>query len=190
MRLALFPSLMLLAATAGCHRQAPPAPQASPVYAPSATPAAASPIALTTVNKGRSAPAAPFAGPDGATTTLAAFKGKPVLLNLWATWCVPCVREMPALEALAKREGDRLAVVTVSQDMQGRKIVDDYFKAHGFATLKPWLDKDNGLMLALREGALPVSVLYDADGKEVWRVQGDMDWSGAKAKALLAQAGV
>mgnify|MGYP000320534916 CR=1 FL=1 len=139
-------------------------------------------------HKGEAAPAIAFTAPDGKKTNLAAFKGKPVLLNLWATWCAPCVREMPALDRLAQREGDTLEVLTVSQDLEGSAKVGPYFAKAGFKALKPWLDPDVGLSTHYGVN-LPTTVLYDAQGREVWRVAGDMDWDGETAKEWLAEAG-
>ena len=187
-RLALY-SLLPLAALGGCHRQEPPAPQATAQSA--ATTAAAQPMAVVTANKGKPMPTASFTDlADGKPVALAAFKGKPVLVNLWATWCVPCVRELPTLAQLAQQEGDKLAVVTISEDMEGTTVVEPFLKDHGLTVLHPYHDRDNALPLALKEAGLPVTILYDANGRELWRVPGDLDWTGARARALLAEAGV
>ena len=139
-------------------------------------------------HQGEAAPTLAFAAPDGTKTTLAAFKGKPLLLNLWATWCAPCVREMPALDRLAQREGERLQVLTVSQDLEGAAKVTPYFQKAGFKALQPYLDPDVGLSVHYGVN-LPTTILYDAQGREVWRVAGDMDWDGETAKEWLAEAG-
>ena len=139
-------------------------------------------------HKGEAAPTLAFTASDGKKTTLAAFKGKPLLLNLWATWCAPCVREMPALDRLAQREGSKLQVVTVSQDLEGAAKVTPYFQKAGFKALQPYLDPDVGLSVHYGVN-LPTTVLYDAQGREVWRVAGDMDWDGETAKEWLAEAG-
>jgi thiol-disulfide isomerase/thioredoxin len=186
----IVPTLLLLAATAGCHKQAANAPQARSIYEPTQRAVTETALPLTKVNAGKLAPKSPFEGPDGKPMTIADFKGKPTLVNLWATWCVPCVKELPTIEALAKAQADKLNVVAVSEDIQGRGPVDAFWKAHKLAALTPYLDKDNGLMLALREGGLPVTIYYDADGKELWRLQGDLDWNGAKAKQLLSEGGI
>ncbi|WP_343520615.1 TlpA disulfide reductase family protein [Sphingomonas sp.] len=138
-------------------------------------------------HKGEPAPSVTFQSPDGKPTTLAAFKGKPLLLNLWATWCAPCVREMPMLDRLAQREGARLQVLTVSQDLEGAAKVAPFFAKAGFKALQPWLDPDVGLSTHYGVN-LPTTVLYDAQGREVWRVSGDMDWDGETAKGWLAEA--
>ncbi|MGH6651457.1 MAG: TlpA family protein disulfide reductase [Sphingopyxis sp.] len=139
-------------------------------------------------HKGKPAPAAVFAGPDDAPTTLAAFRGKPLLVNLWATWCAPCVAEMPTLDKLAAAQADTLTVIAVAQDLQGAAIVDPWFQKAGLSTLQPYIDPQNNLLLAYNS-ALPTTILYDAEGREVWRIIGAIDWQGAEAKALLAEAG-
>jgi thiol-disulfide isomerase/thioredoxin len=179
-------SLLVLAG--GCHKGEVTTSQ--PEAAASPTPQKA-PLAVVTDKKGKAAPTAAITDlAGGGQTDLSKFKGKPVLVNLWATWCVPCVKELPTLDALAKREDGKLQVVAISEDMEGAKVVPPFLAAHGVKTLHPYHDASNALMTALQEASLPVSILYDADGKEVWRVPGDLDWTGAKAKELLAQGGV
>ena len=138
-------------------------------------------------HKGEAAPAIAFTAPDGKPTTIAAFKGTPVLVNLWATWCAPCIAEMPTLDALATETAGTLKVVTVSQDLDGAKV-PGLFKEKGYRALSPYLDPKLGLSTHF-QASLPTSILYDAKGREVWRVLGGMDWSGAAAKALVAEAG-
>ena len=117
------------------------------------------------------------------------FKGKPLLVNLWATWCAPCVAEMPTLDALAAKQGQAMTVIAVAQDLQGAAVVDPWFQKAGLKALQPYLDPENGLLDAAA-GALPTSIFYGADGKELWRVIGAIDWQGDEAKALLAEDGV
>ena len=138
-------------------------------------------------HKGEATPEASFTGPDDAPVTLAAFRGKPLLVNLWATWCAPCVAEMPTLDALAAANGDTMTVLAVAQDLQGAAIVDPWFQKAGLKALQPYLDPQNGLLDAYN-AALPTSIYYDAGGRELWRVVGAIDWQGAKAKTLLAEA--
>lgn len=139
---------------------------------------------------GKPLPDISFTGDDDAAISLADFKGKPMLLNLWATWCIPCVREMPTLDALAAKTAGKLQVVTVSQDLNGAEAVDPYFAKHGYKNIKPYTDKDVNLSLGLQAPGLPVTILADKDGKEIWRVVGDLDWNGPEAQKLLAEAGV
>ena len=140
-------------------------------------------------HKGEAAPGAAFRGPDDAAVTLAAFKGKPLLVNLWATWCAPCVAEMPTLDALAAERGEAMAVIAVAQDLQGAEVVDPWFQKAGLKVLQPYLDPENALLDAYNS-ALPTTVFYDAAGRELWRVVGAIDWQGKEARALLAEGGV
>lgn len=187
-REALFPlMLMALAATGGCHKQEAATPQATETT-PSQAAAPAAPLAVSTEHKGKAAPTDTFRDlADSSDKKIADFRGKPVLVNLWATWCVPCVKELPTLDTLAA-SNPGLQVVAISEDMEGEKVVLPFLKSKNVG-LHPYHDANNALMLVLKEGGLPVSILYDKEGKEVWRLNGDLDWTGAKAKELLAQAG-
>jgi thiol-disulfide isomerase/thioredoxin len=129
-----------------------------------------------------------LADAEGQTLDLAAQDG-PVLINLWATWCPPCVKEMPALDALAgELEGD-VRVITVSQDVRGAEVVTPFFAKGGYARLEPWLDPDATLSAQFTpEGALPLTILFDAKGKEVLRVAGGYAWDSPEAIALIRDA--
>ncbi len=129
----------------------------------------------------------PFKDPDGNEVSLSDFIGKPVLVNIWATWCAPCVVEMPMLDELAAREKDRLKVLVVSQDIQGAEKVDPFFAKADFNELEAYTDQENGLSFGFGSGLMPTTVLYDASGKEVWRVIGAMDWDGARAAMLMEE---
>lgn len=138
-------------------------------------------------HKGDNAPAVPFLAPDGSPATLASFRGKPLIVNLWATWCGPCVKEMPQLDALAGSTGGRFKLIAISQNMEGKKLVDPFFAEHKLRNLEPYLDKQNVMMTSLSIDSLPLTIMYDARGKEIWRVIGVFDWSGADAKALIEE---
>lgn len=129
-----------------------------------------------------------FADAQGKDVTLARFAGKPVLVNLWATWCAPCVAEMPQLDALAAAYAGRMHVLTISQDSQGADKVVPFFAAKGYRTIAPWLDPENQFGFHYATGVLPTTVLYDAQGKEVVRVIGALDWTGEDAVALIDEA--
>jgi thiol-disulfide isomerase/thioredoxin len=138
---------------------------------------------------GQSLPAAQLVDPSGTTLTMSDLRGKPALVNLWATWCVPCVAEMPMLDKLAAELGESVRVVTISQDMKGAEVVEPFFAQRKLANLPKWIDQKNDLPIAYGGGAaLPLTVLYDADGKEVWRIMGGFDWSSAEARSLVAEA--
>ena len=139
-------------------------------------------------HRGADAPAAEFLGPDGKPARLANFKGQPVLVNLWATWCAPCVKELPTLDKLAA--SGAIPVVAVSQDSGPHPSVVAFLMSHQIATLKPYQDSKMALSGALGpDTVLPTSILLDANGKEVWRYVGDLDWTSAEAAKLLSEAG-
>jgi thiol-disulfide isomerase/thioredoxin len=169
--------MMLLAA---CDKQPTPAPQPKAVETPKEEPGA-----LDITQRGKAAPETTFTAPDGKPVTLAAFKGKPILVNLWATWCGPCVKEMPSLDRLAKRGANKLLVLTVNQTDDAAAIAK-WWAPRQFTTLAAYRDEKGSLGFAFETGVLPTTVLYDAEGKEVWRIVGGMDWDGARANTLLA----
>lgn len=138
-------------------------------------------------HRGKEMPAIPFLDAKGGPATLTQFRGKPLLVNLWATWCAPCKAEMPHLETLAG-EDDRFRLITVSQDLEGAKVIAPYFREMGFRRLTQYADTQNLLMAELETETLPTTILFDADGKELWRVYGMMDWTGAPAKKLIDEA--
>ncbi|MCL6250681.1 TlpA family protein disulfide reductase [Altererythrobacter sp. KTW20L] len=126
--------------------------------------------------------------PDGTTLALAEAAGTPILLNLWATWCAPCVAEMPMLDELAAEMDGQVRVLTVSEDINGAEAVVPFFERHGLANLPRWMDSTNDLAFKFGGGAsLPLTVLYDAEGKEVWRMIGAYHWTSEDARVLIAE---
>lgn len=172
-------------ATASPVAAASPAPCNENVTSSSATPETIGTLKCDHV--GESAPDVTFEDPTGAKVTLASFRGKPVLLNLWATWCAPCVGEMPTLDALAESLDGKVQVLTISQDLKGAEKVTPFFQKAGFHKLQPYLDTQAAFSTTLQVN-LPTTILYDSNGKEVWRMLGGMDWTGQTAKELIAQA--
>jgi thiol-disulfide isomerase/thioredoxin len=184
--LTLVLSVPLLAlALAGCSKEEPEPPQEA--AADASTGGLTGKIDRS--HAGDLLPAVGLVDPQGKALNTGALSGKPVLLNLWATWCAPCVEEMPTLDGLAGAYGDKLRVLTASQDLQGAEKVVPFFEKAKFAHLEPWLDRENALSSALGgEGVLPTTVLYDASGQEMARVVGGFDWESAEAKALVDEA--
>ncbi|MES2337064.1 MAG: TlpA disulfide reductase family protein [Pseudomonadota bacterium] len=190
---------MLVAAllAGGCDRQSNAPAQGNVVaaddanaisedeVAPSTAPAAAT-DKIDRSHAGEAAPTYAFADMAGKATTLAAFRGKPTLVNLWATWCAPCVKELPTLDALAARDGAKLNVVAISQDMKADKVAP-FVAAKGFKALATYTDPKMSWTPAVTP-TLPTTILYGSDGKEVLRVVGDYEWDGAEAAKLIAEA--
>jgi thiol-disulfide isomerase/thioredoxin len=170
---------------AGCSKQAqPPADEAEVT-------ADAGPIqGIDRGQKGKPAPAVTFNDPQGRDTSIAKMRGKPVLLNLWASWCAPCVKELPTLDRLSDLRAGALQVTAVSQDSGPHPSVEAFLKARGIKNLGSYQDPKMGLSGALGAQVLPTSVLFDAEGREIWRYVGDLDWTGPEAAKLLAEAGV
>jgi thiol-disulfide isomerase/thioredoxin len=180
--------LVLLAAllAGACDRGAVPVGQGNETAAAPAAAGVPAAGSLDRSHKGEAAPVYAFNGPDGKLTSLAAFKGKPVLLNLWATWCGPCVKELPTLDALAAAQAGTLQVIPLSQDTDTAKVAPFFAQRH-FRALKPYTDGKMAWLPAVTAN-LPTSILYDAAGREVWRTVGDLDWTGEVARRALAEA--
>jgi thiol-disulfide isomerase/thioredoxin len=190
---------LILLVLAGCDKESASKGQAQPASGAKAASGAKEEVGLESANgmratlsykfAGTAAPKAVFAGADGRDVTLADFGGRPLLMNLWATWCAPCKAEMPTLDALAVLEEGRISVIAVSQDLEGRKPVSAFFKSVGIENLEPYTDADNALLAAFGNAvALPTTILYDSDGREVWRVAGGVEWDDAEMAKLLREA--
>ena len=167
---------------AGCDRQKAEAPQAPAAEAQEAK-------GLDRSHKGEAAPAVTFKNPDGGDFDLTRFKGTPVLVNLWASWCAPCIKELPTLQQLEQsqaKEG-QLGVIAVSQDMAPQGSVDAFLGERDIGRFAAFHDDQMKLTDALKIQIMPTTILYDAQGKEVWRYVGDLDWTGEEARALLSE---
>ncbi len=175
---------LALLGMSGCDRQNPSAQQGEAIG--QRPPASKSGIDRSRV--GREMPPAVFRDPDGEEVALSEFAGRPLLVNLWASWCVPCVRELPMLDALSAQAGAP-RVLTVSQDMAPQGSVVAFLQRHKLGRLEAWHDPAMKLSEELGVAILPTTVFYGADGRERWRYVGDVDWNSAKAKALLADRG-
>jgi thiol-disulfide isomerase/thioredoxin len=139
-------------------------------------------------HSGRPIPAANLFNADEDQATLADARGKPLLVNLWASWCAPCVKELPTLDALSRRPGAP-RIVAVSEDVGERASVEAFLESHGIKDLEAWRDPKMALSGALGIEVMPTTVYYDGAGREIWRYTGDLDWSGDEAAKLLAEIG-
>jgi len=195
--------LLLFAASVGltgCDRALPPKEQAEGDGA--AKPGAANNRAdrdlvsasgltatLSYADAGSPAPDVDFTGADGRTVRLSQFTGRPMLLNVWATWCAPCKAEMPTLDALAAKRAGQMSVVVVSQDLKGRQPVQAFFDSRQIRNLEPYIDPQNRILAAFgNQLPLPATILYDSNGREVWRVIGGAEWNDEEISSLLDEA--
>jgi len=122
------------------------------------------------------APALAFTTRDGVPKQLADYKGQLVLVNLWATWCVPCVEEMPALERLQAQLGDKLAILAISQDRQGETVVATFLEQHAIKHLAIFLDPKSAATSEFGAQGLPSSYLIARNGTIVGKEEGAAKW--------------
>ena len=131
------------------------------------------------------APATSFVDLTGSEVSLAQFSGKIVLVNLWATWCEPCLREMPSLERLQSRLGDKIVVVAISEDRGGSKTVEPFIGKLGLKSVKIYLDPKSAIERAFKVRGLPTSFLIDREGRVLGRVEGAAEWDKPKLLGIL-----
>jgi len=179
--------LLLALLVAGCDRQKPETPQGN-----EAAPAAQGEIdkGVDRSHHGQAAPATTFHDPDGGDISLADFKGVPTLVNLWATWCAPCVKELPTLDKLAESHAvdGQLGIIDVSQDSVEQAEVKAFLTKLGIKQIGAYHDDKMALAAGLGVQVMPTTVLIGSDGKEIWRYVGDLDWTSAEADKLLSEA--
>lgn len=122
-------------------------------------------------------------------SSLADFEGKVVLLNFWATWCPPCVEEMPDLNALqGMRGGDDFQVVTLSLDNEGTEVVTKFLKKNDLGNLAPYLGNGRKTFQHFRLALLPTTLLLGPDGTIWGTLSGAADWDSDEAIALIDHA--
>lgn len=145
------------------------------IMATQAARAAAGPERLR--EEARPLPAFTFLDAEGQEKTVSDFAGQGLVLNLWATWCAPCVAEMPALEKMAAAlAGERIAVLPLSSDRGGKPVVDAFYQRVGLTGLGVWLDPRGAAARALGARGLPTTVIVDRTGQERARLEGDAAW--------------
>jgi thiol-disulfide isomerase/thioredoxin len=147
-------------------------------------PARAQPIGTLREEGPKPLPEFALTDPEGVRREIGHFRGKGVVLNLWATWCPPCVEEMPALDRLSSLlAGDGILVIPASSDRGGRAQVEPFYARTGIRNLGIWLDPGSAAMRAFKARGLPTTILIDREGRERGRLEGAAAWDGA---ALLA----
>jgi thiol-disulfide isomerase/thioredoxin len=132
------------------------------------------------------APDIVFASADGQEHRLKDFVGHGMVINLWATWCAPCVEEMPSLAALSQALApDDIAVLPLSSDRGGVPAVEAFYQAHNITGLPVLLDPRGAAARAWHARGIPTSVIIDRRGREVARLEGSADWSTSAAAAIV-----
>lgn len=130
-----------------------------------------------------------FQDGSGKPVTLADWKGRVVLLNLWATWCAPCRKEMPDLSKLEAELGsDQFEVVAISVDRKGAEASAAFLKETGVDNLKLYIEPSTKIVNDLRSAGLPATLLIDREGRELGRILGPADWASPEAVALVKAA--
>lgn len=125
----------------------------------------------------QTAPTTPFAHADGTTKTLADWRGKVIVLNFWATWCAPCIRELPSFDSLAaKLPSNQFAVLILSTDRGGAGKAPGFLKKLGIKNLAPYVDDKSKLARSLGLRGLPTTFILDADGQIRAKLAGPAEW--------------
>lgn len=157
-----------------------------------ALPAVAPAFAMDRYEKAKSpkpVPDLPFLDADDKPHTFSDLKGKVLLVNFWATWCAPCVKEMPSLDRLQAALGkDKFAILPLSLDGPSRPKVAPFYEDKKLTNLGIWFDKGRKIMQAFDVSILPTSILVDANGRILGRLEGEADWDKPDAIALLKGA--
>jgi thiol-disulfide isomerase/thioredoxin len=127
-----------------------------------------------------------FTDANGAAHHLSDFKGHGMVVNLWATWCAPCVAEMPSLAALAKALAPQdIAVLPLCSDHGGAGVVEDWYRQHGITALPVLLDRNGAMAHAFRVRGIPTTIIIDTAGMVVARLEGAADWAAPDSQALV-----
>ncbi|MEM1400746.1 MAG: TlpA disulfide reductase family protein [Pseudomonadota bacterium] len=124
--------------------------------------------------------------PDGSDVVLDDFSGRLILMNFWATWCAPCLEEMPSLDRLnAAFEGQPFEVVAISVDRGGYRQVEPAFDGMAIETLRPYLDPAGGTPYLFQAVGFPTTVLIAPDGRVIGDYRGPAEWDTPEARAFI-----
>jgi len=140
---------------------------------------------LTALESPPPQPTMVFKLPDGTEMRLSDYKGKVILVNIWATWCAPCIAEMPMLDQLQAEKGnERFEVVTISLDRTAEEA-EVWFRENNINHLPLWHDSTYGVSGKLNLPGLPTSIFYNVQSREIVRIPGEVDWKSKEALALV-----
>ena len=155
---------------------------AAPIPAVQTLPPEPSEFPFDLLDPPRPLPELRFVDGEGRPLTLADFRGKVILLNLWATWCIPCIAEMPTLDRLqAKLGGPDFQVIVLSIDIGGLAVVEKFYRALKLDSLGIYVDKSARARVALGVAGIPTTLLIDRQGREIGRLAGPAEWDSKEA---------
>lgn len=118
--------------------------------------------------------------------SLADYRGNGLVVNIWATWCGPCVAELPSFAAISRTLArSKILVLPISVDLEGSKAVKPFYASHGITDLPILLDPDGSAMDVLNTNGIPVTIIVNPEGQLVGRLDGGADWNSADTLALL-----
>jgi thiol-disulfide isomerase/thioredoxin len=154
-------------------------------FSPAIMGPSAVPVSRFVLTEGDFTVVAPVDG-KGQPADMAPYRGKVLLVNLWATWCAPCIKELPSLGALQQElGGDGFQVVTIAIDERDPSKIEPFLAKHGAATLPVLIDRDRTIETVAQVIALPTSLLVDREGKVKAMVTGDACWNSGTALAAV-----
>lgn len=137
-------------------------------------------------NSAKPVPNTAFFDGQGNTRTIADYRGMGVIMNFWATWCPPCVAEMPALDRLkAELTGSNVDVLAISEDRDAETVVEEFYFLNDIASLDVLIDRKSALSRALKVSALPSTLIIDPEGNQIATVIGAAHWDSPEAIAFL-----
>ena len=137
-------------------------------------------------NAGRLGPDVEWTNSNGDARRLGDFSGKVVMVNFWASWCRPCLRELPSIDRLqAAMAGDDFTVVAINIDQGGLRVAEPFARQLNLSSLSLYLDPRSIVSRAMGVQGMPTTVLYDRKGRELGRLEGIAEWDTPEAQALL-----
>jgi thiol-disulfide isomerase/thioredoxin len=141
---------------------------------------------FTLITPPRPVPETAFFDAAGKETRLAEYEGRIVLVNFWATWCAPCIRELPSLDRLQAEMGSEdFVVLTISEDRGGAEVAGPFLEKHGWKNLPAAVDKQMALSRAFKLRGMPSTYLIDRESRVVGFLTGPAEWDSEEAKALI-----
>jgi thiol-disulfide isomerase/thioredoxin len=126
-----------------------------------------------------------FTGAAGEEARLSDFVGQGLVVNFWATWCPPCIEEMPSVLRLKRAAPDGVAVLAVNEDREGAAVAAAFLEKNGWRELGLTVDRKGALLRALKIVGLPTTVLITPDGREAARLTGTTEWDGEQARRII-----